>query len=161
MKMSADLSPCGSYRYLLTREWDAERHKLVFVMLNPSAADARSDDPTTRRCIGFARREGCGGVIVANLFAWRSASPRALAVATDPEGPRNSETLRRVAATAQRPIVCAWGAYAGANGVPTESILRNAGAVLVCLGRTRRGAPRHPLYVRGDTALEPYAQVDP
>lgn len=158
--MSADLSPCGSYRYLLTREWDAGLHQLVFVMLNPSVADSRSDDPTIRRCIGFARREGCGGVIIANVFAWRSVSPRKLAAARDPEGPRNSETLRRVAATAQRPIVCAWGAYAGANGVSTASILRNAGARLVCLGRTRSGSPRHPLYVRSDTAFETYAQVE-
>ncbi len=160
MKMFADLSPCGRYRYLLTREWDAEPHKLVFVMLNPSAADAHSDDPTIRRCISFARREGCGGVIVANVFAWRSVSRRALAAANEPEGPRNGDTLRRVAATAQRPIVCAWGAYAGSKGASTASMLQSAGAVLVCLGRTKSGAPRHPLYVRGDTALEPYTGAE-
>ncbi|MGE5370245.1 MAG: DUF1643 domain-containing protein [Chloroflexota bacterium] len=156
MRMSADISPCGTYRYLLTREWDAGLPKLTYVMLNPSAADASSDDPTIRRCIGFARREGCGGILIVNVFAYRTASPRALALAPAPVGPRNKGVLCRVARRSQRPIVCAWGAYAGSAGFDAAAVLRGVGAELVCFGKTKGGAPRHPLYVRGDTALEPY-----
>jgi hypothetical protein len=72
---SAVISPCGLYRYRLTRTWDAVRWSAAFVMLNPSTADAVDDDPTIKRCVGFAKRWGCGGIVVANLFAFRSADP--------------------------------------------------------------------------------------
>lgn len=156
MKMDAEISPCGKYRYWLSREWDAALSALPFVMLNPSTADASTDDPTIRRCIGFARREGCGGIIVANVFACRAISPRALADTPAPMGAKNYETLVRIAQTAQTPIVCAWGAHAGSAGGYTAGVLRDHGARLVCLGKTNGGAPRHPLYVKAGQALEPF-----
>lgn len=157
MKMSAEISPCGFYRYALCREWDPFLPKLVFVMLNPSAADAFFDDPTTRRCIGFARREGCGGIVVGNVFAWRALSPRALPGAATATGPLNHAALGGIARRAKRPVVCAWGNLAGAAGAVAAAILRDNGASLVCLGRTASGAPRHPLYVRADARLEPFS----
>jgi hypothetical protein len=64
VKASATISRCGAYRYRLERQWDSEKAKVAFLMLNPSIADACQDDPTIRRCIGFARAWGHGGLIV-------------------------------------------------------------------------------------------------
>ena len=121
-------------------------------MLNPNTADAVRDDPTIRRCVAFARRWGYGGVDVVNLFAYRTPHPRELARAEDPVGPRNDRYLRRALRTAEL-VVCAWGAtrVAARRAHAVAGILD--GAPLHCLGRTRSGAPRHPLYLRADTRL--------
>ena len=71
IERSADLSPCGNYRYSLRRLWDEKRPGVLWVMLNPSTADANADDPTVRRCMGYARSWGCGSIEVVNLCAWR------------------------------------------------------------------------------------------
>ncbi|HEY8214268.1 MAG TPA: DUF1643 domain-containing protein [Methylocystis sp.] len=157
MERAAEISKCGAYRYRLTRRW-GDAPPLPFVMLNPSNANAIDDDPTIRRCIGFARREGWGGLIVANLYALRSPSPEALWSAGDPIGPKNRRTLVSLAAQAfdqSAPIVCAWGALARQDQIDEAiRMFEAAGARLACLGRTRNGAPRHPLYVRADQPLE-------
>ena len=93
IERAAVISKCGAYRYSLTRRWSGAP-LLTFVMLNPSTADAKEDDPTIRRCIGFARREGAGELIVANLYALRSSAPEALWSARDPIGPKNSAHAR-------------------------------------------------------------------
>ena len=157
IESAAVISACGAYRYSLTRNW-SDAPLLPFVMLNPSTADAKEDDPTIRRCIGFARREGAGGLIVANLYALCSPAPEALWAARDPIGPKNRQMLVGLAAQAvaqSLPIICAWGAQA--RGDQIDGALRmfqTAGARLACLGRTRYGAPRHPLYVRADQPLQ-------
>jgi hypothetical protein len=160
MERAAVISACGAYRYRLTRRW-SDAPPLRFVMLNPSTADAIDDDPTIRRCIGFARREGAGGLIVANLYALRSPSPEPLWSAGDPIGPKNRRTLLSLAAQAfdqSAPIVCAWGALARQDQIDEALMMFQAsGARLACLGRTRNGAPRHPLYVRADQPLERFA----
>ncbi|AZG77445.1 DUF1643 domain-containing protein [Methylocystis rosea] len=157
IERAAVISKCGAYRYSLTRKW-SDAPLLSFVMLNPSTADAKDDDPTIRRCIGFARREGAGGLIVANLYALRSPSPEALWSARDPIGPKNRRTLVGLAAQAfaqSAPIVCAWGALARQDQIDEALLMfQVSGARLACLGRTQRGAPRHPLYVRADQPLE-------
>lgn len=155
---TAKISDCGRYRYQLTRYW-GNGYFLPFVMLNPSTADASNDDPTIRRCMEFARREGFGGIVVSNLCAWRSPSPDDLDKASDPIGPLNVDYLRglaRAAAIAKAPIVCAWGVHgAGRGDVETRGLFVGEGARLVCLGKTAAGHPRHPLYVKGDTPLVP------
>ena len=75
MDMKAQLSDCQKYRYALWRRW-GEGSQVVFVMLNPATADAAKDDPTIRRCIGFARAWEFGSLAVGNLFAFRTASIR-------------------------------------------------------------------------------------
>ena len=75
---TATISPCGSYRYTLTRDLGLAmkpKRPCLFVMLNPSTADALMDDRTIRRCKGFATREGCTSLTVVNLFAFRATNP--------------------------------------------------------------------------------------
>ena len=93
LESTADFSFCGQYRYTLTRVWSLERGLVLFVGLNPSTADAERDDPTVRRCVGYARRWGFGGVLVANLFAYRATDPRDLLAVSYPIGPRNDEVI--------------------------------------------------------------------
>lgn len=155
MTRTARISDCGRYRYLLTRTW-GEAPPLPFVMLNPSVADAEVDDPTIRRCIWFARREGAGGIVVTNLYAWRATRPADLWKAEDPCGPDNDAVLVSVATQARAdgvPLVCAWGAHGG-NSNRLIVLMQQVGGTMACLGRTKQGKPRHPLYVRGDQPLE-------
>jgi hypothetical protein len=105
----ADLSPCGTYRYLLGRRVGEGDRTALFMMLNPSTADATEDDPTIRRCTGFARREGCGVLEVVNLFAYRATDPAELRTAPDPVGPANDHHIKAALGRVAL-VVVAWGA---------------------------------------------------
>lgn len=160
---TARISPCHFYRYKLTRYWGGGTF-MSFVMLNPSTADASNDDPTIRRCMGFARREGAGGIVVGSLFAFRATSPADMKAAADPFGPGNELALREIARAAViggRPVVCAWGAHGDEFGTNllAMGIFQQEGAEMACLGKTAAGHPRHPLYVKGDQPLVPYPAV--
>lgn len=144
MRGGARFDATGTYRYYLWREWDAAAPTVTFVLLNPSTADAEHDDPTLRRCVGFARRWGCGRLELLNLFALRATSPAELRRAADPVGPENDTILR----AARGVIVVGWGNHGALHGRDRE-VLGLLGEVLV-LGFTKQGQPRHPLYVRGD-----------
>ena len=158
MKGWADLSRCGRYRYALGRRW-GEGREALFVLLNPSTADAALDDPTLRRCIGFARREGCGASRTVNLFAWRATAPRDLATAgtsgEDVVGPRNAAAVRDALRECDGPVVVGWGAHgiAEPQAVALARLAAEEGRVLSCLGITKAGQPRHPLYIRADAGL--------
>lgn len=152
------VSPDGFYRYWLTRTWGTGGHA-TFVMLNPSTADANEDDPTIRRCIGFAKAWGLGGLRVVNLYALRSTDPKGLWKASDPVGPDNDHWLREAAFHAVRlglPIVAAWGANAKPGRVAQVLALPSMDR-LTALGVTKDGAPRHPLYLRADSRLSPWS----
>lgn len=137
----------GRYRYRLGRTWDAAGPRAAFVLLNPSAADHRRDDPTLRRCVGFARSWGFGSLEVVNLFAWRTADPGALRCVPDPVGPRNDRHIRAVLRDATFVLV-GWGNAGGLGGrAATVCSILSVGPPAHCLGLTARGAPRHPLYV--------------
>jgi hypothetical protein len=152
---TAEFSADRVYRYALTRQW-SDASPAVFVMLNPSTADAFVEDPTVRRCLTFARQWGAGGLTVLNAFALRSTDPRALDRHADPVGPDNDAVIRRhLAAAAGAPVVAAWGADKavrahGRDAALCAMVREATGQVLACLGTTKDGAPRHPLYVRGD-----------
>lgn len=154
MIRTALISPCGTFRYKLARVWDTALPALRFVMLNPSTADANVDDPTIRRCIGFSRREGYGGIEVLNLYALRATDPRRLALAPDADGPDNATYLDAIACSGI-PIVCAWGARGGDRGIYMARRMACHGADLRCLGLTKGGHPSHPLYIKADQPLEP------
>jgi hypothetical protein len=153
MRRSAAFDATGRYRYGLVRTW-ARGRRVAFVMLNPSTADAARDDPTIRRCVGFARAWGFGSLEVVNLFALRTPQPRDLVGAADPVGPENGRHVARALGRADL-VVAAWGGAALARA--SDPLGRYAGvATLRCLGRTRSGAPRHPLYLRASTRLVPF-----
>ena len=159
----AVISPCGRYRYLLSRSWAPSRGSVGFVMCNPSTADAHRDDPTVRRCIGFARGWGFGALRIANAFALRTADPTVLldvvAVGGDPVGPDNPRHLRGLGE--EHTVVLAWGTNAAAvlgAGYLDEVLgeLTVVGAQLVCLAVNQDGSPRHPLYVPEQTRPIPW-----
>lgn len=155
---TAVISPCQLYRYELIRRW-GDDPMLEFVMLNPSTADADTDDPTIRRCIGFAKDRGYGALVVRNLYAYRATNPSVLAHVQDPIGPKNRAYLgNNIADT----TVAAWGANPAAvgwwGGYPYNITAALKNRTLMCLGTTAAGAPRHPLYVRADTPLIPWKQ---
>jgi len=149
--MEAAFSPDRVYRYWLKRTWNEHASALAIVGLNPSTADETHDDPTIRRCVGFAHRWGFGGIVMLNLFAFRSTDPAGLNTASDPVGPENDRVL--VELTRDRSTLCAWGVNGSLGGrdVAVCKLLRGLGRTLVCLGTTKGGHPRHPLYVKGDT----------
>ena len=155
LEASAELSPCGLYRYRLDRVWDRSRDVAVFVMLNPSTADGATDDATIRKCVAFAKAWGCGRLTVVNLFAFRATEPDDLKRAADPVGP---DTDRHIAAAcAGRLVVCAWGAAVAKAKRPVlferpgavRRLLAGCGASARTLGLTSGGHPGHPLYVPG------------
>ncbi|MGI3786458.1 MAG: DUF1643 domain-containing protein [Janthinobacterium lividum] len=152
---SAEVSPDGRYRYALQRTWAPGRPRMLWVLANPSSADARADDPTLRRCIRFARDHGCGGLAVVNLWAWRSARPLDLADVIDPVGPDNDSWIATLRGQADGPVVLGWGVQS--DQVRVATVLGLLGTrPKHCLGQTRDGHPRHPLYVRAGTRLRPW-----
>lgn len=158
LRRTAIISECKKYRYRLMREWGNGK-LLAFVMLNPSTANAEIDDPTIRRCMSFARRENASGIVVVNIFAFRAVSPKNLAKADNPYGPDNFEALGEILTDARiQGTVCAWGAHAIATspGMVFVKRAKKAGVQTVCLGQTRNDSPKHPLYVKGDTAFHAY-----
>jgi hypothetical protein len=160
MNRSAIISPCQTYRYELWREWDSMRPVVAFIGLNPSAADAERDDPTIRRCLGFAKSWGCGSLVMLNLFALRSTDPAAIRSTPNPVGPDNDAHI--VARTRGVDIiVAAWGNDGGYLGrdVVVERLIadsRPSCGGISCLKLTKSGSPWHPLYVPKTAKLIPY-----
>jgi hypothetical protein len=152
VRKSAALSECRRYRYVLERVWDEAAPAFVVIGLNPSTADETEDDPTIRRCMGFARRFRCGRLCMLNLFAWRSTDPKGLRDAVDPIGPLNDTFLRGVWHLPAATIVAAWGAAPFARGRDRE-VRKLFGDRLEHLGLTKDGHPKHPLYLKADTPL--------
>lgn len=151
--MSAVFSDDRVYRYELRREW-GPGPTLAFIGLNPSTADETLDDPTIRRCIGFAKREGCGSMVMVNLFAYRATDPRQMKAALHPVGPENDKHIVQATRTA-RAIVAAWGVH-GSYLARDYDVLSILPFPADALGITKGGYPRHPLYVRADAPLVPY-----
>lgn len=160
-RTGADISEDGIYRYSLWRYW-GRGDPLIFVMLNPSTADESANDKTVRRCIGFAEREGCGGIEVINLYALRCTKPEHLLHHPDPEGPRNAEVWKAVLSRYDgAPVVAAWGAGADSELLPdpmalAEVLARGAADGWRCLGKTASGSPRHPLFCSSRAPLVPF-----
>ena len=145
----------GTYRYTLWRRWSLESPQITFIMLNPSTADEARDDPTIRRCIGFAKTWGYGALEVVNLFAYRAAFPTALRSVENPIGIENDRYLLQAAERCAA-LVLAWGTLGSLLDRDREVFKLLAGGkarTLYCLGVTRDGYPRHPLYVKNQVSL--------
>ncbi|NNE82059.1 MAG: DUF1643 domain-containing protein [Silicimonas sp.] len=141
-------SPCDRYRYSLTRVWDTEGRRLLYIMLNPSKATELANDPTIERCERRARKLGYGGFRACNLFALRETDPGRLKKADRPEGPDNMAQLQEAVVWTDD-ILCAWGvhgAHRSHSGAVLKAINTRAKPFLT-LGLTKDGHPRHPLYI--------------
>jgi hypothetical protein len=155
----AYFSPDRTFRYALMREIadpqfgcleeDERGGTVTFVGLNPSTADETTDDPTIRRCMGFARRWGFDRLKMVNLYAYRATDPRHLWLANDPVGPENDHVLSLVFGGSEY-VVAAWGAHARPERLEQFADTFD-GWQFWALGLTKDGAPRHPLYMRGDS----------
>lgn len=157
---TAVLSKCGTYRYQLTRTWDPDLPAFLFVMLNPSTADASHDDPTIRRCMRFVKDNGGGSLLVGNLYAYRATDPRVLDEVPDPIGPRNGHHLHHLADQAGL-IVAAWGANPNRGRYRDRVKVQQWGPffqrAVYALGVTKAGHPRHPLYLPASAPLQTWA----
>jgi hypothetical protein len=155
--MGAIISVCGRYRYSLTRTLDdANQRSILWVMLNPSTADASTDDRTIGRLRGFSQRWGFGAFTVVNLYALRSPNPADLWAADDPIGPDNDSHIERAAMNHETCVV-AWGGNAESeHAAAVHSVLARFHDHVMCLGVVASGAPKHPLYVHSETELQPW-----
>ena len=142
---AATFSPCEKYRYTLIRRW-SDLPLLNFLMLNPSTADAESNDPTVERCY---RRAKCnpdfGGLVVTNIFAFRSTDPKQLLKQEDPIGPGNDSAIQ-VNALSAGMVVCGWGQHGSLRGRANAVIELLLGVDLYALKVNKNGQPAHPLY---------------
>jgi len=156
MKKSAVISMCKTYRYQLRRTWDEAKPVVLFIGLNPSTADAESDDRTSRVCIGYAKRWDFGGLLLGNLFACISTDKSVLPHVPNPVGPKNDDYLLAMQKEACL-VVCAWGDSSALRGRDTQvlSFIKNPH----CLVRLKSGRPGHPLYKRAELRPIPLTDV--
>jgi len=155
-EVGATLSKCRKYRYCLWRRWFSLPHDdycrmVAFIGLNPSTADETVNDPTIRRCIGFAKSWKFDGMAMINLFAFRETYPRKIELVSDPVGEFNDEALIRVSSVCAR-TVCCWGthgAYRGRGSV-VRNLLGSHQRPLYHFGLTKDAHPKHPLYLKAD-----------
>ena len=168
----ATFSPDRRYRYLLTRRLGFGDGAVMFLMLNPSTADETRDDPTIRRCINFGQAWGYGWLYVCNLSPFQSSDPRHVAGAGTEPGEVWRENFTAILTTAEKcdSVVAAYGWMAGAMppvydyepGEPLDreaviiEALKACGHDIQCLGVTKQGDPKHPLYLKADTKPVPF-----
>lgn len=157
-RVVANISDCGLYRYVLRIDFKFPLSKprlMGMIMLNPSDADHLRTDPTAVRVVGFAEREGFDGVVIGNPYAFRATDPKELLNAIDPVGPKNEKILRLMLFSTEKMVV-GWGTNLGFNPARQKFLLAadEMRVDLWCLGKTKSGEPRHPLYLKSDTPLE-------
>jgi hypothetical protein len=157
LERDAVISDCGGYRYLLRRTWDHRKPRALFVMLNPSTADADVDDATIRSCVRLSKGLGYGSFEVVNLFALRATDPIVLETAAAPIGEGNDHVIECALGRCDM-VICAWGAHhmAEQRRANVCNMLRSRRPAIFCLGKTKTGAPKHPLYIKSGTPLEVY-----
>lgn len=160
MREPATFSPDRLYRYTLWREWSVDSltgcaddlpniHRYLMVIgLNPSTADETKDDPTIRKCIGFAKRWGFGALCMTNLFAWRDTDPVKMKKVAEPIGPENDRVLSEIAIGAGMKLA-AWGKHGSHKGRAHKALNFLSG--LHALKLNGDGSPMHPLYVPYET----------
>lgn len=153
MDTGAIFSECRNYRYVLWRVWDTERPKVLFIGLNPSAADEHYNDPTIRRCLDFAKNWGFGGFYITNLFAFRHKDPAELKKAEAPRGVDNDQFIKKYASICTKTVLI-WGNHGTHQNRNLEvlDLLEEAW----CMKMNKTGQPAHPLYLKKGTVLIPF-----
>ena len=142
MNKTAVLSDDNIYRYQLSRIWDEEKPKILFIMLNPSTADEFVEDPTIRRVVNYAKDWGYGGVYVGNLYAFRSTDPKGLKSIADPVGPENINHIQTLISLVDK-VIYAWG-----NEQKEPDWLKKIVETPYCIEISKKGIPKHPLYLK-------------
>lgn len=160
MEDTASFSPCRNWRYTLHRQWE-DGPAVAFLMFNPSTADESQDDPTIRKCRGFAQRWGYGRMVIVNLFAIRGTDPKIVMKSSDPVGPMNDHHIVKATAGC-RELIAAWGCGGHMKGNralrpgAVMSMLASAAIPVNCLGYSADGSPRHPLMLAYTTPREEF-----
>lgn len=147
MERGALFSPCRTWRYVLWRTWDETLGHVMFTGLNSSTADETNNDPTVSRCINYGQRWGYGGIYMLNIFAFRATDPKRMKAALDPVGPDNDEYLWIYHTMSAITVAC-WGTHGAFRD--RGAIVANMLGDLYCLGKTKDGYPKHPLYLKSD-----------
>ena len=150
MKQGADFSSCRKWRFSLWRIWEPSKPVVAFIGLNPSTADEVNNDPTVRRCINYAHDWNYGGMYMLNIFGFRATDPKDMKAVDDPVGPGFLDCFLGYIDAAEL-IVAAWGVH-GEYRERGEEVARivTKRKPLHCLGTTKDGHPKHPLYLKKD-----------
>lgn len=162
-KRTAIISESGKFRYLLTRTWDDTLPVVLFIMLNPSKADAHVNDPTILKCISMAKNWGYGGIEVCNLFPFRATDPKELLAAEsiggdEWDGPNNAWFIEQANKSCAATVL-AWGNTPIVKKLfkkfpryqPLPSLVQNAHYLKLL----KDGAPGHPLFLKARTTMKP------
>jgi len=153
----AILDETRTYRYMLKRQWGEDNNNFVnFVLLNPSTANEERDDPTVMACIALAQNMGFDGLYITNLFALRTKNPDTLKQNKNPIGDKNDTFIKRYALKSKR-IIIAWGNH-GEFLRRGEKVIHIISQIQVpyCFEITKKGNPRHPLYIKRSTHPFPW-----
>lgn len=142
----AKFSDCGRHRLLLWRIWDESKPLVMFIGLNPSTANAMSDDPTIRRVKSMAKNWGYGGVYMLNLFTYISTDPKQLNISDG--NTVHSDFYLTTTADCVEKIICAWGNF---KVFGRDKEVRSLFSLAYALHINQNGSPKHPLYVKVDT----------
>lgn len=154
----AEISDDQLYRFLLTREWDSNKGKVMWIMLNPSTADAMNDDPTIKKCVSYADKWGYGSIAVVNTNPFRSPNPKEMRGHSLPVDVwvQNHAVIERESANADM-IVAGWG-----NDAEFEALkffVNRFGNRLFALQVNNTAHPAHPLYLNGSLEPRPYRDL--
>lgn len=152
----ANFSDCHKYRFTLWRRWNfgSDPRTVMFIGLNPSTATHIENDPTVTRCINFAKLWGYDQMAMMNAYAYRSTDPKKLDQVDDPVGFIDNDRALKHMSEGSEMVIAAWGA--NCSEFRQKEICKLLGRQLYCLGKTKRGFPKHPLYLRADTQPEPF-----
>ena len=156
IKSDAEFSLCKRYRYTLVRQWGEGPRSIAFIGLNPSTADEIKNDPTVAKCIRWAKKWDYDMMWMLNIFAIRSTDPKYLRMVHDPIGNENNKYISKITELTTT-VICCWGTGGEflQRGRQVFNLLNHE--CILCLGTTKLGHPRHPLYLRNDTRPEVFS----
>ena len=146
MRGEAEFCPASKNRFLLKREWNKSKKKILYIMYNPSKADESKDDPTIRRLINFSKKFDYGGFFVGNLYTFISSNPNKIDRSKN-ISKKNIKILIKLINSVSD-VVYAWG-----NNTEEPNFLKKKVKSPMCLGKNKDGSPRHPLYLPSNSKL--------
>ncbi|WP_257556495.1 DUF1643 domain-containing protein [Sphingobium sp. CFD-2] len=162
--MGAIISECGKYRYRLERFASPHATLTAIIMVNPSTADATSDDATIRKLRGFGERNQWGHLVIGNLFAYRATDVRGLGDVADPVGPENDDHLIRILAECDQ-VICAWGPISKQPKMRRNrfwdvlGLIHGSGLDPLCIGEPAKcGHPKHPLMLPYSSPIQKWTR---